>query len=336
MKKYSLIIGLILSLALTGCKNNGVPKKEKYSNEVTHEEFDAGFDKVLGDDADIFEEVEEGKGPSFKSVTKVTSNGTNIWKDNSNKQLGKGTNKIELTQNGQYDGKNDISKVTTKGESSLVIELGEEKQNEKVSVDYTRQYQVEKVGEVSTTYSVNQKDKEYYTSSSEPAGQCMSYLALPILFYAFGTAGWDTTMKAEEKAKWHFYIDNEVLFTATYKSTQTKELTHYVDSNNVKYADFVDVEEILLQMKIIKQKDAFKGLTVYFEMNGSETTTFCDTYEDEDLGITFHAYEVYAEESEAVVATRLDLTKVSLSAIDLSSYTLKEEDTEAKASPMSL
>ena len=157
MKKYSLILGLVLSLSLTGCNFNKLPRKQKYKNEVTHAEFDEAFEKALGDDSELFPEDEQ---PDLKSIAKITSNTTRLWKDSAGSQLGKGTGKVEFTQEGQYDGETNVSKVKNKGTSTTKITLGEATTDQKETADYTRLYQVQEVEGSNKTISVNDKAKE--------------------------------------------------------------------------------------------------------------------------------------------------------------------------------
>ena len=335
MKKYALIAGLILSLSLTACNNNGVPKKEKYSNEVDYATFNEGINKVMGNDSELIPSgSEEDEQPSLKLVSKITSDEKQVLKGADEKEIGNMVSKITLNQESQYDGKNNISKIKTKGSGTSKLTLNGEVNEEKVSLDYTRIFQVIGEGEEKKNVSVNEKDKEYYVASDSPVTQTVMVIALPLLFIGFGTAGWDTKTDAE-KAKWHFYIDKEVLFTLTYTDTSTKELKDTISGEYTKYADEVEEETVLMQIKALKKKDELKGMTIYFEMKSVETTTYVVDYEDEDAEMTFHAGEVLTGESEVVIATRLELAKVILAPVDLSSYTLKDKDTEGELNPLS-
>lgn len=335
MKKYSLIIGLILSLTLTGCKGSGIPKKEKYSNEVEYAEFNEGMDKLLGDDSEIVPSGHDEEEPSIKVNGKITSDTKQDLKDGTGAQRGKMSSHIELTQNSQFDGANNISKVQTKGSSKTEYTLDGEGDKEEAKADFTRVYQVMGEGETAKNISVNQKDKEYYLAGDDPSAQIASFLVLPLFFYGLGTAGWDTK-SADEKAKWHFYIDKEVLFTATYTTSSKKELSGMVGSEYAKYADKEDSEDILIQFKVIKKKDALQALTVYFEMSGTETTTYVADYQESSDEIAFHNGDVFKEDTAVIIACRLELAKVTLSPVDVSSYTLKDVDEEAKLNPLAL
>lgn len=327
MKKSALLMGLVLSLSMSGCNlfnkdNKNLPKKQDYSTEVTYEVFDEKFDGVL--DGDLVPEGEEN--PSLTSDGRLAVNATGTFKDVDGKQISKSTNNIELNEIVKYDGKNDIAQVRTYGGSNAKEEKGSGVQKQEASADYTRTFQAMGEGEEKQTISVNEKAKEYYVlgayTSNEPSDKCMDMLALPSLLLAFGMMGYQYGDETE-KAKWHFYVDDDNLFTVTYHEEKTSDSTQYVDGEEVKYATKATSIDYFFQFETLFKGEEFNGLTCYFEATDKKSMTYVTEYEDTSDKITYLAGQVVEEETVATDVCKITLSEVKLSAIDVIAYTSK-------------
>ena len=326
MKKKFFLAGLVLSLSLVGCcGDDGIPTKGKYSNEVSYAEFDSKLEGIVGNDALSF------GSDSFVAKSRVAYNTTQLLVDENDAKVGNATSKVNYEYNGKHDSVNDISRVTTKGSSKTVMTLNGETTKTNDSCSFTRTYQVymdTPNEEDKETVSINERDKEYYIvgdyDDHEPAAYLIEPLALPILFYAFGTANFENKSQAE-KDKWKFYIDSG-LFTAVYTETKIQEKTHSVDGESVKYADYESTEVDLIQFRGKNTEGQVEYLSIYFEMVTNKKTSYVSTYEDD--GFVFTAGQTLTEKSKVTCAMKITVKNVSLTAIDLTDYESKETDTE--------
>ena len=328
MKKKFFVAGLVLSLSLVGCcgDEDDIPTKGKYSNEVTYEVFDSKLEEILGNDALTF-----GSDP-FVSKSRIAYNASQLLVDENGDKAGSASAKYNYTYNGKFDATNGVSRLTTEGSSKTVMTLNGETTKATDSASFTRTYQAytdtsnEEPAE--KVISVNKKDKEYYIvgdyDDQGPAAQLVEPLALPILFYAFGTANYEDKSQAE-KDKWKFYVDGG-LFTAVYTETKNQEKTHYVDGQDVKYADYESTEVDLIQFRGKNVEGKVTNLSVYFEMVTNKQTSFVSTYEDD--GFVFTAGQVLTEKSKMSIGVKITAKDVTLTAVDISDYELKETDTE--------
>ena len=329
MKNKFLLTSLVFSLLLTGCfgKDEGVPTKTKYSNEVTYEVFKEKLDNTLGDAMNL------DAGVSYTAISKLTNNTKINLFDKDDVEVGNLNSKIAYDYNGKYDNDTDVSVLSVSGSRKTVSVINGEKNSDSDKANFSRVYQpsIDHQSEAEKkTISVNRRDKEYYVmgeySSNEPAGQPVKLFALPILFFAFGTANFDSKSD-DEKAKWKFYIDSGV-YTAVYTNETSETKTEYVDDHNVEYATVEKSERDLIQLKGKKANGKMDNLSCYFEMVSNETTNYLVDHVDDDFQFT--AGQKLVEKSSLSIGLKMDAANVSLTAIDLTDYTLKETDTESE------
>ena len=324
MKNKFFITGLVLSILVVGCcnKTDGVPTKTKYSHEVTYAEFDEKLDNIFG--TDVFD-----GGFSFITKSKLSIQNNLKLVDEKDAKIGNATSKANYEYSGKYDNNNDVSFVSTVGTIKTNIVLNGEKQSDKDSANFSRQYQ-STGGEEAKTVSVNQKAKEVYFlgayDDNEPASQPVKVLALPILFFAFGTMNFDSKTP-EEKAKWKFYIDSGV-YTAVFTENTFKEKTQYIDGQDVKYADETKQEIDLIQIKGKKDGDKLDYLSVYFEMKSDVSTTYVSNYDDD--GFVFEAGQTLLQKATTSIGTKITSSNVTLEKIDLTGYHVKDVDEESE------
>ena len=249
--------------------------------------------------------------------------------DENNAKIGNATSKANYEYSGKYDNNNDVSFVSTVGTKETNIVLNGEKQSDKDSANFSRQYQ-STGGEETKTVSINQKAKEVYFlgayDDNEPASQPVKVLALPILFFAFGTMNFDSKTP-EEKAKWKFYIDSGV-YTAVFTENTSKEKTQYIDGQDVKYADETKQEIDLIQIKGKKNGDKLDYLSVYFEMKSDASTTYVSDYDDD--GFVFEAGQTLSQKATTSIGTKITSSNVTLEKIDLTGYHVKDVDEESE------
>ena len=329
MKKTFLLTSLVFSLLLTGCfgKDEGVPTKTKYSHEVTYQVFKEKMDSDLGEAMNL------DAGVSYTAISKLTNNTKIDLFDKDAVKIGNLNSNISYDYNGKYDSNNDISVLSVSGSKKAVTVLNGEKNSDSDKAKFNRVYQPStdhQSEEEKKTISVNRKAKEYYVmgeyDSNEPAAQPVKLLALPILFFAFGTANFDSKSD-EEKAKWKFYIDSGV-YTAVFTEKTTKTESEYVDDHDVEYATVEKTERDLIQLKGKKANGKMDYLSCYFEMVSDETTNYLADHVEDDF--TFTAGQKLVQKSSLSIGMRMDAANVSLTAIDLTDYTLKETDTESE------
>lgn len=332
MKKSVLIAGLVLSLALSGCNlfkkkdNRDLPKKQNYATEVAYAEYDEKFDAATGDEL----LVPEGENACMDLDGQIKVNNTESITKADGKKFMEATQNIEYNQKSEYDGVTDVAKVRTYGSSSGKQTEGSGSQEAKGSADYTRIYQAMEIEGEKKTIGVNEKDKEYVVvgkySSTSPDDKLMEVLALPLLYYAFGIWGYESGDEAE-KAKWHFYIDNDVLFTTTYETEEKKDLTKLVESETVKYAEQTEYTNMLMQIKVERKDEKAVGFDVYFELTERKTVNYLTAHADSDGNVFAPGY-VHLEENNLTAAGKIKLADISLQPVDVSTYTLVEKDAD--------
>lgn len=340
MKKINIVTGLIMVAMLSACnlfnkKDSEEFKIEKYENEVTYADFSDSIDK-------IGEEMSAGweTAPDQKTHGIIISNIVETLKSADGAQLKRETKDVNLEQDDEYDVDTDISKSHLSGTIKTNSEAADTPSvEETTTVDVTRQYQAFMVGEVKNTASVNESAKEYYNlgeyKENEPEEQGRDGMMAPALVMMMGIFTYESeTATAEEKAQYHFYHD-EGVYTLVCNQNETDEKTHYVGGEKVKYADKVTIGTLVAQIVITKKDNKVNSVSYYCEVDSTETTTYVTDFQDYYEN-TFTAGQVVVRNSKVKSGARLTVGDISLAAIDLSEYTLKDEDPDYKVNILEL
>ena len=317
MKKY-LVGFLATAFILTACTGIKSPKFNRYSNEVTYEEYDAAMDgkqifpegtnsMVISTYAGLQRRETTSIGEKRLVHTDATMNSNFSYRYDNERKVATVSGKTETigTQSGvntsyQFADSNKVEEqlqLETVGDKNYVTKINKEMK--------TFQYVKEATDDDSITDALFDAES--------------NYAVMGILLFAFVPANYPYASE-EEKAGYKFYVDDERIFTASVKTSKTNETkTGTGDDEHVQYTK---VSEADFLGQIVISKDS-KSIDFYVKYTDKKTTTYaenCSVYDDGEYK-NHYQDEIDYEETIMSITFSIKLKDVSLKRIDLSSYT---------------
>ena len=314
MKNKKILLNLLPVMLLTSCGEATAkyqePKVESFKNVVSYEEFDKTYD-TNNKEFKIFNDVDY----SASFVTKVdTGAKTSILLKRKNKEYKNNNEESLLKFNGSYDDNNKVSKIDAYNKELTNLKyIGDDDENivEEYSkaASATKFIQDEIKDEKTIAYEVSSDNKTYKKVSSADVTAYEYTASMSVIFIALSNNVDVSYDKAsdEQKKNFKFYCDNNVLtqtynyssdnlqlqvddkIVGTYKTNISYTWQYFVDANSLKY------------------------VSIY-----SETTVNNYTVDNGD----YLANDVETITKNSYLNGEIKLGNVSLSKIDLSSYTL--------------
>ncbi|HBF68695.1 MAG TPA: hypothetical protein DDW20_05210 [Firmicutes bacterium] len=316
MNKRQLLILSMPTLLLSSCGKSVVvylePTFESYKSEATYENYtnanEESYNKcfVSNEETEYSFSLKLETGSkeiktinrSKKEITKVTN--TQIAKMNLLFDSNSGVGKAESVNEELVDGKQlDGSTTTTVNNYQKVTSEGYLQENAKDDKKYVATIDAE-----DKTYS-----NDYELTDDATIYKYVLSTALLVLVLNSSASGINyEKLSDEEKAKYHFYVDEDV-FTETY-STSTKE---NIESSEKVVGNMVTTLDYKSQ--IIEKEDSIK---INMVLNKKETSKYTADYNSYLLG------DEQIVETNTYAQSEIKKDDINLGTFDLSKYALKE------------